>query len=78
MEQKFPIDDLFSHLHNVHPVGDNFKTLLPGRMAPIEGPFRENRIVLRTGEVAEWAYWMPAGYARAFVEIPGEFPDEVK
>ena len=78
MEQKFPMDDLLGHLHNVHPVGDNFKTLLPVRMAPIEGPFTENRIVLRTGEVAKWASWMPIGYARAFVLIPGEFPDEVK
>ena len=78
MKKLYPMEDLFDLLHQIHPLGDNFKTLLPLNMLPMEGPLNENSVRLRQGDISNIAYWMPVGYARAYRMLPGEFPGELK
>lgn len=70
MDTRYPVEDLLSFLHNVEPLSDNFRNLLPTCMEPLEGPLTENTILLKPGEMANIASWMPIGYARAYIESP--------
>ncbi|WP_285054861.1 Crp/Fnr family transcriptional regulator [Pedobacter ginsengisoli] len=78
VDELYPITDLFGHLHDIEPIGDHFKNLLPDCLLPVEGPFVQNVIVHSIGEICKTASWMPVGYARAFTEIPGKEPWETR
>jgi hypothetical protein len=78
LDELYPMSDLFALLHQIEPIGSHFRNLLPDCMMPIEGPFDKNTIALYSGEVSTIASWMPAGYARAFINVPGKEPWETK
>jgi|GEM_PF-3424096 len=78
MENLYNDDDLLAHLDGIEPLGDLFRSLLPVHMESVEGPFEDNVIKLKQGDISEIAYWMPRGYGRAYIQVPGKFPDEVK
>lgn len=41
-------------------------------MEPIEGPFVKNTVLLVAGQVSSVFWWMPRGYARAYMFAPGK------
>jgi|SRR5215217_1236091 len=78
LDLQYPMADLFAHLHEVEPIGSHFKKLLPDCMEPLEGPLPVNTILLEAGRVADSYWWMAAGYARAYMLVPGKEPWEKK
>ncbi|MES2456042.1 MAG: hypothetical protein V4594_10890 [Bacteroidota bacterium] len=72
LDERYPMSDLFTHLNQVEPIGGHFKKLLPDCMEPIEGPLLENTVYLVAGQVSSTYWWMPFGYARAFMIVQGK------
>jgi hypothetical protein len=72
------MNDLFAYLNEVEPIGNHFKKLLPDCMEPLEAPLVNNTVLLVAGQVSSMYWWMPAGYARAYMLAPGKEPWQQK
>ncbi len=63
------MDEFFEYLETLHPLTDELKAALVGRMHP--ETFRKNRPLLSVGQPGDWIAYIEKGFAKLCYDIPG-------
>jgi CRP-like cAMP-binding protein len=63
------MDEFFQYLSILHPLSDELKAALVGRMH--KETYRKNRPLLRVGDAGDWIAFIEKGFAKLCYDIPG-------
>ncbi len=63
------MDELFQYLSTLHPLSDEMKAALIGRVH--RESFRKNRPLLSVGQPGDWLAYIEKGFAKLCYDIPG-------
>ncbi|NCI51322.1 Crp/Fnr family transcriptional regulator [Sediminibacterium roseum] len=65
------MDELFQYLDSLHPLSDELKAALVGRVH--RESFRKNRPLLSVGDAGDWIAFVEKGFAKLCYDIPGGY-----